>query len=424
MIILKNHNKTRWKPLENAAKIFPPTSSDKDTKVFRFVVELHEKIDRRILQEALDITMESFPLYKVVLRGGAFWYYLEDTNERPIVEKENNSVCAPIYFPGEKNLLFRVSYYGKRINLEIHHTLSDGAGALGLLMTLLYHYLTIKYKEKFADNMPEKPYSPSLSHKSSDSFQKYYTGEKVLKKGRGERAYYVHGTRIEDNRSILIEGSMSVKAVLNEAHKYKTTLTGYLASLFIYSIYKEMAVRHQKKPIILSVPVNLRQFFKSESARNFFATINVEYNVSKQGDSLENIINAVNETFKNKLTAEEIGKQLNSLMTLENNKIIKIVPLPIKNLILRLADAYTEGGITAGISNIGRVEFTEELKSYINQMSVCTGARRPQLSVVSYDDNLTLSFTSPYTETEIQQNFFEFLANAGINIKIASNLEV
>ena len=420
---MKNKRKLKWKTLENAAKIFPPTSSDKDTKVFRYAIELYEEITPVLLQQALDITMESFPFYKVILRRGVFWYYLEEISENIMIEEEKDAICAPIFFDGEKDLLFRVSYYGKRINLEIHHTLSDGTGAVWLLKTLSYHYLTIKYKEKFAENMPEKPYSPSLSQKTNDSFKKYYTGKKSMKNERQEKALRIHGTRMEDNRSILIEASMSVKAVINEAHKYNTTLTGFLSALLIHSIYKEMTVRQQRKAIVLSIPVNLRQFFISESARNFFATIRVKYNISNQGNSFENMVKVVNETFKEKLIEEELEKQLNSFMSLENNKLIKIVPLSIKNIVLRLADAYNERGLTAGLSNVGRVKLQEEFDSYVYQVSVCTSARKPQLSVVSYNDNLSLSFTSPYTETAIQQNFLKFLADKGIDIKIASNIE-
>lgn len=424
MISLKHQKNPKWKRLDNAAKIFPPTSSDRDTKVFRFAIELYETVDPKILQEAVDIAMESFPFYRVVLRRGAFWYYLEETSEQVLVEEENNTVCAPIFFEGERTLLFRVIYYGKRISLEIHHTLSDGTGALWLIKAIAYHYLTIKHKEDFVDKMPAKPYSPSLGHKTADSFNKYYTGEKNIVAKKQTKAFRIHGTRIEDNRNILIEGSLSVKEALNEAHKYNTTLTGFLASLLIYSIYQEMSVSQRKKPIIITVPVNLRQFFKSESARNFFGTIRIEYNVSKQGDSFENIIKHVNDSFKDKLTEKALEKQLNSFVALEQYKLLKIIPLPIKNLVLRLADIYNERGITAGISNIGKVDFPKELQPYIYQLNVCTGARRPQLSVVSYNDNLTLSFTSSFTETGIQENFFKFLTKEGINVNIASNIEV
>ena len=43
--------KTKWFKLDNAAKIFPPTSNKNDPKVFRFTCILKEKIEQNILQE-------------------------------------------------------------------------------------------------------------------------------------------------------------------------------------------------------------------------------------------------------------------------------------------------------------------------------------------------------------------------------------
>lgn len=40
----------KWSRLDNAAKIFPSTSSKKDPKVFRFSCELTEPVDGQTLQ--------------------------------------------------------------------------------------------------------------------------------------------------------------------------------------------------------------------------------------------------------------------------------------------------------------------------------------------------------------------------------------
>ena len=61
---MKRGKRVEWTRLDNAAKIFPPTSNDKDTKVFRFVCELQDDVSPDILQLALDETIENFPLYK------------------------------------------------------------------------------------------------------------------------------------------------------------------------------------------------------------------------------------------------------------------------------------------------------------------------------------------------------------------------
>lgn len=419
---MKHRKKVEWTRLDNAAKIFPPTSNERDTKVFRFACELYEPIDPVILQEALDETIEIFPLYKSVLRKGVFWYYFESSNIKPIVVEENKSVCARIYNEHHRDLLFRVFYYKNRINLETYHALSDGTGALWFLKTLLYYYLTNKYKEDLGDNLPALDYGASVSQKMDDSFLKYYTGRKIPKGDKHPKAYHIRGSRRDENRMRLIEGNMSVKEVLAAAHDYDTTLTVYLTALFMYSIYKGMSVSGKKRPVVLSVPVNLRNYFESESARNFFATINVGYHFGKDSTELKDVIQSVSESFKRELTEERLRNHMNRLAALEHNVFARVVPLVIKDVTLKIANMVNEKRITAAISNVGKVNVPSEFKPYIRLFDVFTSARRPQICMCSYGDHLVISFTSPFEETDIQKTFFQMLGEKGIHVEVSSNL--
>jgi NRPS condensation-like uncharacterized protein len=419
---MKRGKRVEWTRLDNAAKIFPPTSNYKDTKVFRFVCELQEEVNPDILQLALDETIENFPLYKSVLRKGVFWYYLESSNIHPTVELESRPICERIYFEGQRNLLFRVLYYKNRINVEIFHALSDGAGALWFVKTLVYHYLIKKYKEVLGDIIPKLNYDASISQKMDDSFLKHYTKRKLPKREKQPRAYHIHETRREENRYKLVEGTMSVKEVLEVAHEYNTTLTVYLTALFMYSICKGMPARRKNRPVVLSVPVNLRNYFESESARNFFSTINVGFHFGKNKINIEEVIESVSDSFKRELEEERLLVHLNRLASLEQNGLIRIVPLPIKDMVLKLANQIAERSITSSISNVGKITVAEELKPFIKQFSVFTSARRPQIAICSYEDKLVISFTSPYNETDIQKTFFQTLSHKGIDVKIVTNL--
>ena len=72
----------KWSRLENAAKIFPSTTSREDTKVFRFTCELTEMVQKAPLQAALEETLEFFPFYRYSLRRGLFWYFYEESREK------------------------------------------------------------------------------------------------------------------------------------------------------------------------------------------------------------------------------------------------------------------------------------------------------------------------------------------------------
>ncbi len=410
-----------WMRLDNAAKIFPSNTNEKDTKVFRFVCELKEEIDKEILQQALDKALPMFEIYQAVIRSGMFWYYFEGTEAKPEVVEEHKLPCSMLYHANRRNLLFEVSYYNKRINLEMYHALTDGTGALGFLKTIVYYYLTIKHGEEFQDKLPKLDYDASFTQKMDDSFLKHYSGDRRLDKIKINRAYHITGRRSIDNRLRVLEGEMSVKEVLELAHRYDTTMSVYLTALYMKAISMEMPLRARKNPVILTVPVNLRTYFPSVTARNFFCTINIAYNFSKYSDQLEDIIASVKDSFARELTEERLRTHINRLSALEHNVFLRIFPLVIKDYVLRFANYLSNRGITATLSNLGRITIAKELAPYIHLFDCFTSARRPQICMCSFEDTLVISFASPYVGTDIQKNFFRMLTNEGVSITIASN---
>lgn len=423
---MKKRKSVEWTKLDNASKIFPATCNNLDTKVFRLVCELVEPVEPELLQQALNETLESFPFYKSVLRRGVFWYYFETSDLHALVEIESKPLCAPIYNKDKKNLLFRVSYYNHRINLEIFHALSDGTGALWFMQTLIFHYLLLTHKEIIVDKTLKLNYNASISEKMNDSFGRHFVGDVPVHKTNNlvktPRAYRIRGTKLEENRMNLVEGSLSVKAVLEEAHKYNTTLTIFITSLFIYSIYKNMHAHGKKRPVVLSVPINLRNFYESETARNFFSTFHVTYDFRKGKTKLQEVIQAVSDAFPTELTEERLDTHLNHLMSLEKNPFARIIPLPMKDAFIRIGNKAKDRGISAAISNIGRILMPSQFDPYIRQFCISTSARRPQICFCSYGDRLVVSFTTPYRETEIQRTFFKHLTKDGIEVEVSSNL--
>ena len=181
---MKQHKRVNWTRLENASRIFPAVCSSRDPKVFRLTCELNEEIIPEILQQSLDAALEDFPLFRSVLRRGVFWYYLEDSDIKPVVSEETNPVCAPIYFGDRRNLLFRVFYFGRRINFEVFHALTDGTGAILFMKTLIYEYLMLRHKEQDLRAIPLSRSKTAVSKKMNDSFREHFAGSGLLKRRR------------------------------------------------------------------------------------------------------------------------------------------------------------------------------------------------------------------------------------------------
>lgn len=79
---------TKWRKLDNSAKIFPIDSDKNFSAVYRMSVLLTEDINPKILKDAVNKTLESFTSFKVCLKRGFFWYYLEENTKEIIIDEE------------------------------------------------------------------------------------------------------------------------------------------------------------------------------------------------------------------------------------------------------------------------------------------------------------------------------------------------
>ncbi|MBQ2881061.1 MAG: hypothetical protein IJE40_02215 [Clostridia bacterium] len=412
----------KWIKLDNAAKIFPSAVSGADTKVFRFSCELFEDINKEILQSAASEAAEVFDVFNYVLKKGLFWYYFEKSELRPIVEEENKPVCGALYNKENKDLLYRISYYGNRINLEVFHALTDGTGALMFLECIVNKYLSKAHNIAEA----ELAYDASAYEKEDDSFYRYYEEEKKEKhpKTKHRKAYkFRNGPKFPDDRLGVISGNIDLKETLAQAHLNNTTLTGYLSAILLCSIHDTMPVRARKLPVVLTIPVNLRKHFASSSARNFFGTVNIDYNFKNNPSDIKNVAEKISRSLKAKLSEENLEELLLKYSSVENNFFARIAPLAMKNVCLKIAHDYKMKETSGTFSNIGKASVPKSLEPYIKSFNICCATKAIQACAVSFGNTLTVSFTSPYENNDIQKNFFRRLTENGIHVEISSNME-
>lgn len=415
-----SHPKFQWVSLDTAAKIFPCTSRGRDTKVFRSVCELKEKVQPQKLQEALDKTIDSFPGFQTIIKRGLFWYYLEQTNLSPVVRQEYRSPCSQLYDNDVPKLLFEVTYYNCRVNLEVYHAISDGTGAMHFLRVLIFHYLKLSHAKEL-NGLQELDYDASTAQSMDDSFERYANHQKPPKIPHVRAAFRLRGAKTPDYRLNVIVGMVPVKALLAVSHKYGTSLTVLLCALAIQAIHDEMTVQDEKSPVVLAVPINLRNHFHSASERNFFGVMDVSYDYSKGEGTLENIITKVGERFKEGLSPEELQHCVNHYMALIKNPLARIAPLFLKDEGMRFGNYVVSKRETSAVSNVGIVHMPDELEPYIEKFEVFVSTEKVQLCILTYGEKMTLSFSSAFVTADMQRNFFRSLTAMNIPVEIDTN---
>lgn len=452
-----------WVRLDNASNIFLAAMTDFDTKVFRLSAAMEKSVDPKLLQEALDNTLEAYPLYRSVLRRGVFWYYLEESDLKPQVLLDEQPPCSQLYHFDRKELLFRVVYYQNRIHLEVFHALSDGTGALWFFEDLLSDYILLQQAQAPSDiNKGNSRLERTRGNANVDSFIHYFRhkgqrsykdaaqsairklagasktvgkfalryGKKVIQneptslenKKKKKKVYQIKGKRTIDNRTHVVELNMPVQSVLTLAHEQQASLTTYLTALFIEAIRKTNPIVQDGMTIAVSVPVNLRQFYYSNSARNFFSTTRLEYTYDPAEEiNLAVICKALKEQLQQQLSPNSLETRLNKLIAYEFNPFTRVIIRPIKDGLLKVINYFNNRGLTFAMSNLGKVQLPQTIDEKVHQVYFQTSAVRPQFCVVSHRDHLSICLNSPFIDTTLYKQFVRDLTALGVPVTISAN---
>lgn len=410
---------SKWRKLDNAALAFPLVTGKNDTRVFRFYCQLKETVDGEVLQQALDQTMKKYPLFQAVLRKGLFWFYLERRDIHATVKQEKRPPCSSLYIPDKKSLLFQVSYHNNRMNFEVFHGLTDGTGAMNFLEELVQNYLILAHPET---ELPRVEHEEEITpgDQEEDSFSQYYSSEIPRNKEKKPAAVKLKGEKLVHSDMDITEVILNVKETLAKARSYGVSITILLTAMLLCSIQEEIPRNRQKKPVTLMIPVNLRNYFPSQSMGNFFGWIEVGY-VFEENTSFEEVLFSVKQQFQEQLQKDKIAMNMNGYVRIEKNPFVRAVPLEIKKFFLMAGANLGSRSITAVYSNIGIIRLPEEYKEYIERFGIFASTDSLQLCSCSYGEQLVLGFTSKIPDDSIQRNFMKMLKKEEISYKEEKN---
>ncbi|MCI8486019.1 MAG: hypothetical protein HFJ20_02790 [Clostridia bacterium] len=107
-----------------------------------------------------------------------------------------------------------------------------------------------------------------------------------------------------------------------------------------------------------------------------------------------------------------------------NNIFIKLIPLILKNVILKISYMEIRKYTTTTFSNVGRVSVIPEYKKYIDKFLFLLAPEpieKIKCSACSYENKLIFTFTSILEDTKIEKAFFKHLQEQGIDVEIQGN---
>ncbi|MCM1088716.1 MAG: hypothetical protein NC419_11195 [Muribaculaceae bacterium] len=437
---MSKQKKEIWYKLDLSAIVYPTLQRKDFSSVYRLSVVLKKAVQPDILQKALDMTLPRFPTYKVAIRKGVFWRYLEPNNRPgPYVMPDIKNPCMPMPFKANNRYLLRIYYYQNRISLEAHHCLGDGTGGMCVLQTMIAVYLGLLghpiTPSGFVLDIHDTPDPEELE----DAYMRY-ANARVRPPRPSGKTYRVRGTKEPFYTLNIIDGIMSVREVMQVASKYHATLTEYLNAVLLYALlqkqeheYQESIVRkntypHKPRPVRIAMPVNLRRFFPSKTLRNFITMVYPSIDPRLGDYTFEEIVVHVHNYMKYYINEKFLRGDITTNAATQRNPVIRVVPLFIKDFVVRTF--YTkvqDKNSSAGLTNMGALKVPEDMKPYIERFDIYMGqpfSSRTNCAIISFEDTLTINFASSIAETDVERNFFRKLVQDGIHVMIESNRDI
>ncbi len=108
-----------------------------------YEIRMTDNVEHNALNEALALTMERYPYFKVRYEEheGDFYAVENDLS----IEAYESEKLIPLGGAENNYYLIGVTYYGRSVFVSFHHGLADGRGVKTFVETLIYHYCKTAY---------------------------------------------------------------------------------------------------------------------------------------------------------------------------------------------------------------------------------------------------------------------------------------
>lgn len=415
-----------WLKLDNAAKIYPATSSKRSPAQFRFCVIFSSPVKLKILQQAWEKVLNRCPYFQVYLRRGFFWYYLQRHQEIPPIELMEPIPISTFQLTHKTAHLIRISVRNSTIALDFSHIITDGNGGMRFLLSLISEYLRLDGipigKIQGIPQPDEKPTSTEFE----DGHRKFFPGN-LPKPETLSSAFHIPCKSYTHSKFRLISGKIPLAKIMKLSRQNQVSITEYLTALYMFSLmeiyHQESTTKKPKNTIIrLEVPVNMRKFHPSQTMRNFSLFVSPEIDLKLGEYTFVELLKRVHHSLQIQINRKELGRQVSRNVGGELNPFVRIIPLFLKDIYLNgLQSRLGEKCYSGVLSNLGSVIIPEEAKPFIKSFDIImvpNHVMKKNCAVLSYGDDLKINFSSVVECRELERLFFTKLVENGIPVSV------
>lgn len=408
---------TQSYPLDNSGIIHLAAMQKWHTNSFRLSITLTAPVDKSVLQSAFDRIAPRFPTIVAGITANFFRFQVVPVQHAPGILCQRE-ILRPMTRQEIRSCAMRVLYSERQIAGEFFHALTDGTGGTQFMLSLLAEYLRLKYgmalpKETAILRAADVPSEEELA----DPYFIHSGGK--MQPLECSHVYQLPGKGTGASKLRVTSKMLSSEKLLEAAHRNGVSLTTFLTAIMAEAVSQLQRAHlkdgHPPKPVQIMVPVNLRKRFPSRSLRNFSLYVLPCLEPSETDLPFEKILPIVRNQLDCQITKEKMAAAMTTNTRMERAFIMKILPLPVKCFVLRIAyQLFGEQTSCISLSNLGSVTVPEEMRPYISYMDMTLTPRIHSpynCGIISVGDKCVINVSRYCIEPELEDLFFKNLSH-------------
>jgi len=322
----------------------------------------------------------------------------------------------------------RILARGRSISGEFMHVLTDGGGALVFLLAMVEKYAKLCGQ----DINPLQHIIDLTTTKESelyeDSYKRYFRRE-LPRPIKLTKAYHLPLKTPRRPDFTILQAQMDSKTLIKKAKAQGVSLTVYFGAIYLFCLqniyyrYQKKNGKHRRPILRVEIPINLRSVFPSKTLRNFALFVMPEIDARLGPYTFEQILKIVHHYMQLETEPIQIQRIITRNVASEKNVLVRAIPLILKVIVLKAAFKNAGPNLYSGVlTNMGNIRFTDATADFIQSIRITAPPPDPMLRInsalISYNNNMVLTFGNQSNSKEFEQEFIKFLQNEDIQVSV------
>lgn len=391
--------------IDTVSNLFPALGGH----VYRQCAVFKEPVDLALLRKAVCSLSEAFPIMCSHLRKTFFSYVHEKATDLDVVNIGDPFIQRPPMFDTEKPS-FLLFVDGCLLSMDVFHGNADGNSAIQFFKALVTNYAFL------LRGLPLPPVKMPDEADLKDPYPMYYKPAKPASLSE-KPSYHLHLARPESFYQRFSCISIDVAGIKNQVKPLGYTVNDFLCALLHQAILHTTDAKQSDLDVTISVPIDLRPFYHSNSQRNFVYYTNVRLSKDAAPD-MASAMGVVHREVQAAMQEKVLRRGVAVAHKAANNLFVRCTPRAIKEFVIRKAYRHVAGGgLTTTLSNVGYHTLPPEAEACLERFEMYLGAGFGGINATAagVKGRTSLCISCGSHETVIEDEVCEILKGYGID---------